>query len=263
MGADAILLLDFDPTSSLCARVHEILAPAQTSEVQLQLESVLAYDVALRDAEVRRVLSRVNPSLVFLSLPSSAPDDSRESTASLFQLLTAPTIVAMERCEPEEMLKLLDLGATDFISPPFSPLSILPRTWRLLDQTRSKQQLKRALTQKLGLKQLVGVSPAFVAQVERIPLVAKTDATVLILGETGTKQQLPERVLARLTAKGSFITMNGKPDVYLDGEAFARPSYPNGLIFGGDPEARRRSRDVVLACAARELGGRLGERFGN
>lgn len=210
MDAQTILLLDFDPTRSLCAKVHEILAPAVTPGVHLCLESVLAYDVGLRDAEVRSILSRVSPSVVFLALPSSASDDSQEPTTSLFRLLAVPTIVAMEHCAPEEMLQLLDLGATDFISPPFSPLEILPRTWRLLDQARGREHFKPALTQKLGLKQLVGESPAFVAQVERIPLVAKTDVTVLILGETGTGKELFARAIHYLGPRSAkpFVPVN-------------------------------------------------------
>ena len=210
MNGDTVLLLDFDPASGLGSRVHQALAPALLDEIHLQYEPAGSKGVDSDQVEVRSILSRVNPSVALLVLPNAVPDGPPRSAGALFQLLAIPAIVIVERDEPKETLRLLELGATDFISPPFSAPSILPRMWRLLDQTRRREDFKNSLRQKLGLKQLVGENPAFVAEVNRIPLVAKTDVTVLMLGETGTGKELFARAIHYLSPRASkpFVPVN-------------------------------------------------------
>lgn len=207
MRGDTILLLDFDPATSLGARVLEVLAPVLTDGVNLRRECV---DSRATLADVRNMLASVSPDLAFLALPGFGSDGVSGLVAGLLQSLAVPTIIAMERGEPEEMLKLLELGATDFISPPFSPLSVLPRTWRLLEQAHGRDDLKRSLRQKFGLKHMVGESPLFLAEINRIPLIARTDVTVLILGETGTGKELFARAIHYLGPRASqpFVPVN-------------------------------------------------------
>jgi DNA-binding NtrC family response regulator len=249
MESDTILLLDFDSANSLSARMQEILAPALSEGLHFHRESVGSYDVELRDAEVRSVLARVNPSLVFLVLPI-AGDGPPESASSLFQLLSMPTIVAMERGEPVEMLSLLELGATDFISPPINPLNILPRMWRLLDQARRRGDFKQSMKQKLGLKHLVGESPAFVAEVNRIPLVAKSDVTILILGETGTGKELFARAIHYLGPR------SGKPFVPVNCGAIPADLVENEL-FGHERGAYTSASSSRTGLVSEAEGGTL------
>src|SRR5262245_38572684 len=44
---------------------------------------------------------------------------------------------------------------------------------------------ERRLLERLGLRLLVGQSPAFLSVVQQIPKISRYDATVLLLGETG------------------------------------------------------------------------------
>ena len=250
MESNTILLLDFDSTNSLSAKVQEILAPALSEGSHFRRESVGSYDVELRDAEVRSILARVNPNLVFLVLPSPAGDGPPESPSSLFQLLSMPTIVAMERGEPLEMLTLLELGATDFISPPFNPLNILPRMWRLLDQARRREDFTHTMKQKLGLKHLVGESPAFAAEANRIPLVAKSDVTVLILGETGTGKELFARAIHYLGPR------SGKPFVPVNCGAIPADLVENEL-FGHERGAYTSASSSKTGLVAEAEGGTL------
>src|SRR5206468_8276267 len=90
-----------------------------------------------------------------------------------------PVIVGSEAGEPDEMFGLLQLGAADFITPPFQASDVLPRIWRLLDQNcNSVEMLTRSLMkQMVGMKQLIGGSPTFLAETRKIPLVAKSDVS--------------------------------------------------------------------------------------
>jgi two-component system, NtrC family, response regulator GlrR len=66
------------------------------------------------------------------------------------------------------------------------------------------------MKEKLGLRHLVGESPSFLAAVEKIPLVARCEASVLLFGETGTGKELVARAIHYLSprAKKPFIAVN-------------------------------------------------------
>src|SRR5262249_54870400 len=143
---------------------------------------------------------------VFLMIPDPPGLDLR----SLFELLTPPTIVACETYEPHQMLEILEMGASDFVSLPLHAADILPRMWRLLQHFRLGADLKTSIRRKLGLKQLVGECPAFTEELNRIAVVANSDATVLIQGETGTGKELFARAIHYLGPRSSkpFVPVN-------------------------------------------------------
>jgi hypothetical protein len=60
----------------------------------------------------------------------------------------------------------------------------------------------------------------------------------LVIQKTGH-----DRVLARLTLKGNFITQSGQPNVYLDGEVFRSPTPPGLRLPSGDA---RRGGDLEM-----------------
>jgi transcriptional regulator with PAS, ATPase and Fis domain len=76
----------------------------------------------------------------------------------------------------------------------------------------------------LSVVVFVGKSPAFVAARERISRIARTDATVLIEGETGTGKEMAARVLhyEGSRRRGPFIPVNcgAIPDALIESEFF-------------------------------------------
>jgi formate hydrogenlyase transcriptional activator len=61
-----------------------------------------------------------------------------------------------------------------------------------------------------GTHEIIGNSPALKSVLDKIEVVAPTDSTVLILGETGTGKELVARALHKLSPRrnGPFVTLN-------------------------------------------------------
>ncbi len=80
----------------------------------------------------------------------------------------------------------------------------------LRDRVRRGDEIVRCLQQELGLQKLVGRSPAFLAVVERIPPMARSNATVLIRGETGSGKEVLARAIHYLSSRsrGPFVPVN-------------------------------------------------------
>ena len=126
------------------------------------------------------------------------------------QLLEVPIIVATETGEPKELCRLLEEGVADFIAPPFRSIDLLPRLWRLCRRTGRNDPVVLKLKERLGLKQLVGESPAWMAEIKKIPAVAQCGASVLISGETGTGKEMVARSIHHLSPRSAkpFVAVN-------------------------------------------------------
>lgn len=77
-----------------------------------------------------------------------------------------------------------------------------------LDHTRTGDA--HALKEELGLTRFVGSNPVFIAELKKIPLVAKCNAGTLILGETGTGKEIFARAIHDLSARSDkpFVPVN-------------------------------------------------------
>jgi len=75
-----------------------------------------------------------------------------------------------------------------------------------------------------GLAQLIGKAPAFEDVMSSLPMIARTDGTVLITGETGTGKELVARAIHQLSPRGSapFVALNcgSLVDTLLESELF-------------------------------------------
>jgi DNA-binding NtrC family response regulator len=220
-----ILLLDLDPESGLGTILGSILESSPNLSIHLRHESVGVFDPSLSGNYFSNIVSCVTPDMIFLVL---SPQDLKQNHI-LFQsisreLLDLPIIAVIKECEPNQVLALLNLGATDFITTPLKAAEVLPRVWRLLEQKPRGKSLTQKLKEDLGLKQLVGETLAFTAVITKIPVVAKCEASVLISGETGTGKELCARAIHYLSPRA------GKPFVPVDSGAIPTELTENELF---------------------------------
>jgi transcriptional regulator with PAS, ATPase and Fis domain len=80
------------------------------------------------------------------------------------------------------------------------------------------------LREKIGLRQIIGESPALLAQLELVPRFAPSQATVLISGESGTGKEIFARAIHYLSprAEGPFVPVNcgALPEELVESEIF-------------------------------------------
>lgn len=104
-------------------------------------------------------------------------------------------------------------GATDFVLKPWDNQKLLATIQSGLALRKAKRELKEVKQQQEQLQQdfsqslgeFLGKSPAMEAVFKSIQKVAKTDASILILGENGTGKELVAREIHRLSGRANKI----------------------------------------------------------
>ena len=104
-------------------------------------------------------------------------------------------------------------GASDFLQKPFGPEELKLAVEKALGRRRLALEnlyLRRALAEKEGKTTIIGESQAIKQVLEMAKMVAPTDSTVLITGESGTGKGLLARKIHELSprAKGPFVAVD-------------------------------------------------------
>jgi two-component system response regulator GlrR len=98
------------------------------------------------------------------------------------------------------------------------------------------------LAAEIGLSQLVGRAPAFLAVLEKIPLIARSGSPALITGETGTGKELCARAIHQLSPRCHLpfipVDCGALPDSLFENEFF-------GHVRGAFTDAHRDQRGLV------------------
>jgi two-component system response regulator GlrR len=210
MRPEKLLLLDLSPECGAGAQLRSMLETTfQVKVMPLGGEC----DAPQIDAgcDLVEAVRGCDPSLIFVVLPRPGSNRAAPLLQTIFAELTdLPVVVVTETQEPGELFDLLRQGVADFVTPPLRAVDVFPRIWHALEQTRREEPWVRKLKEKLGLKQLIGESPTFLAEVQKFPIVARCDASVLITGETGTGKEVCARAIHYLSPRSAkpFVPVN-------------------------------------------------------
>ena len=204
--------------------------------IRTQLKYALRDEYALAFAEDRTqalaVFQDIEPELVSLDLglPPN-PDGAEEGLKALDEILhLAPltkVVVVTGNSDRENALKAVQLGAFDYHLKPIDLDEykvVLRRAAHLHSLARESEASIQAQESAVRFEDILGNTPRMREIFTVIQRVAKTDATVLVEGDSGTGKELIARAIhSRSTRRnGPFVAINcgAIPDTLLESELF-------------------------------------------
>jgi two-component system response regulator HydG len=127
----------------------------------------------------------------------------------------------------ENAIEAVRRGASHYLTKPFRLAEARVYLERALAERglrRENAQLRRAVDERLGFRNLVGRSPVMRQLYELLERVAASTAPVLILGESGTGKELVARAIhhggARATQPFVAVNVAALPETLLESELF-------------------------------------------
>lgn len=181
------------------------LAPRESLDCLLSLDPDLTCEyIRWESLEVEKLMA--SDAQLIVTLPAAETG----RAISLFNWLSghalaAPILAVLPRESDEKLLRIASEAAADFLFWPLRKDEFVRRVERILGrEVNDPESIRRRLTQEIGLAQLVGKDAAFVRAIEQIPLIARSDVPVLLLGETGTGKELCARAIHHLSRRAEF-----------------------------------------------------------
>ena len=107
-----------------------------------------------------------------------------------------------------EMLSLLAAGACDFVAAPFAAGELQARVRHALGLAPAIRSGTPGPVTDLRLRELIGASSAFVMQTAKLPMIARHDVSVLLLGETGTGKEVRAGDPLSVRPRQARVTVN-------------------------------------------------------
>jgi DNA-binding NtrC family response regulator len=149
-----------------------------------------------------------------------------------------PVIAITGHADISAAVKILKLGASDFIVKPFDLSAVQESTRVALEKSHVYMEirhLRRWLQNRSIFGGMLSKTPEMHRVFETIRILAHTDTTVLVEGETGTGKELVATAIHYQSGrrKGPFVTINcaGFPESLLESELFG---YEKGAFTGAE-----------------------------
>lgn len=239
-----VLVIVFPDVGELGRVLEAVLQPAQ--DVELLCGDLADSDLAAQAAVLSELLTTFRPSLLLLCPPRQG----LEEASLVFRMLCnqageISVIAILETATADELRRLLELGAADFCLAPLRLEDLLPRIRRWSFGGSSSTVLTRQLEESAGLHQMVGRAATFVEAIKQISKLSRSDASVLITGETGTGKEMCARAIHQLGPRAGhpFVPVNcgAIPSELVENELFGHAA---GAFTGASTAVRGLIQDA-------------------
>jgi len=210
-------LLVVDDEEDMLRLLHRTISEDLDSEI----------DTAATGAEALKLLESKNYDLALVDIRMPGMDG-LELLERIKKINPWITVVMMTAHGVVELaVKSIKKGAYDFITKPFDHEELIHMLRKALERSqllRENLNLQRRIREREPFENLIGTSPAMERIYETIQMIAKTDVTVLITGESGTGKDLAARAIHSLSHRSEkpFVAVNCPtlPENILESELF-------------------------------------------
>lgn len=221
-----VFIVDDDPSMRAALRQWIRLAGFETLEVATADEAITALSENFEGCVVSDVKLEGDDGLSLLRRIGTLDSD-------------LPVVLITGHGDVPMAVEAMRAGAYDFIEKPFDPDHIAEVVRRAVDKRAlviENRVLKRQLADGAGLEsRLIGNSPAIETLRQQILHFARTDAAVLIIGETGTGKEVIAQALHDFSLRndGPFVAVNAAalPETMVEAELFGHEA---GAFTGAD-----------------------------
>ncbi len=168
-------------------------------------------DVAKDGNEALEKIESFDPDVVLLDLRMPGKDGFGVLEALKLQKSSPAVVVLTAHGSIEAAVQAVRMGAVDFLSKPFEPSHVEHVVEKALETRRLKRRLATLETELSERHSLVtGDSPAMRRVVSVAERAAQADATVLLLGESGSGKEVLARFIHQGSrrADGPFVALN-------------------------------------------------------
>jgi PAS domain S-box-containing protein len=181
-------------------RWKELVPPEDLQNIELTRQFVRG-GFRVLDHESREVDIHGNPKVFLNSMIGAVENGKLARTWGIQRDITEKVKAEEERGKAEEALRRN-----------VTQLKAITEELRVAQEKLAEEKLylEEAIDTELGFGEIIGRSDALKEVMQKVVRVAPSDATVLLLGETGTGKELVARALHRLSKRQarSFIKMN-------------------------------------------------------
>lgn len=212
---DAMICERFEPL--LTKRGYEVVTVCSAEEAIEQLAT-----------------NRIDLMLADLKLPNMSGVALIKQTKEIQS--DVPIIAMTAYSDISTAVEVLKLGATDFIVKPFSAAALYDAVETALQKTQVFMEIRhwrRSVAKGCEFAGIISKTPEMRRVLEIIRLIADTDVTAAIEGETGTGKELVASAIHSQSPRrnGPLVTINcgGLPETLLESELFG---YERGAFTG-------------------------------
>lgn len=221
-----VLIVDDDPSMRAALRQWIRLAGFETREVATADQAIAQLTPGFEGCVVTDVMLEGEDGMSLLRRIKDMDAD-------------LPVVLITGHGDVPMAVDAMRAGAYDFVEKPFDPDHIAEVVRRACDKRTlilENRSLRTQLEESAGLEsRLIGASPAMQALRQQILHFARTDAAVLITGETGTGKEVIAQALHDFSPRqgGPFMAINAAalPEAMVEAELFGHEA---GAFTGAD-----------------------------